>query len=162
MRDRRREPGSRHRSGPELVTVRIIGIDFGERRIGVAAADDRTRVAIPLTTLTVEGDPVEAIVRLAEEERAGELVVGMPLSMSGAEGPQAQRVREVVEAVSRRLTIPVRTWDERLTTVQARRQPAAGRGSRGRRAAESRSRKLTRDAVAAAILLQAYMDSLRL
>ena len=160
---RRPNPAGRERTQAVDLTVRIIGIDFGERRIGVAAADDRTRLAIPLTTLTVEGDPVETIVRLTEEERADELVVGLPLSLSGAEGPQAQRVREVVDAVSRRLTIPVRMWDERLTTAQARRQPAAaGRGSRGRRAAESRSRKLTLDAVAAAILLQAYMDSLRL
>jgi putative Holliday junction resolvase len=142
--------------------VRIIGIDFGERRIGVAAADDRTRIAIPLTTLRVEGDAVEAIVQIAGEERADELVVGLPLSLSGAEGPQAQRVREVVEAVSRRLAVPVRMWDERLTTAQARRQTApAGRGSRGRRATGSRSRKQAQDAVAAAILLQAYMDSIR-
>jgi putative Holliday junction resolvase len=101
-------------------------------------------VAIPLRTLKVKGDPVEAIVALVHEERAGRLVVGLPLSLTGAQGPQAQRVRRLIEALSSRLSIPIDTWDERLTTVQAARL----------------SRK-DRDASAAAILLQTYLDSLR-
>ena len=133
--------------------MRIIGLDIGERRIGVAAADDRTRVAIPLTTIAPDGDPVEAIARLAAGQRADELVVGLPLSLSGALGPQAQRVQTLVEALAARLSIPVRTWDERLSSVEAgRRQPPAGR-----RRARTPDR---RDDLAAAIILQAYLDSL--
>ncbi len=176
--------------------MRIIGIDFGERRVGIAAADDRTRVAVPVRTLTVEGDPVEAIVRAVQEEGAAELVVGLPLTLAGEEGPQAQRVRQAAEALSARLGIPVRMWDERLTTVQAgrrlspkalrpfgkaqgglrrgqpplaRARPSTGSGRAGRRVPferpQGRLRRAQdewgRDAAAAAILLQAYLDSRR-
>ncbi|MDO8616346.1 MAG: Holliday junction resolvase RuvX [Dehalococcoidia bacterium] len=135
--------------------MRIIGIDFGEKRIGVAAADDRLRVAVPVEIAHVDGDPVEAVVGIALEQRADELVVGMPLSLTGAEGPQAQRVRRAVEEIARRVAIPVRTYDERLTTAQARRGPVApGRGRGGQRGGH-------RDAAAAAIMLQAYLDSQR-
>ena len=129
--------------------MRIVGIDFGERRMGVAVVDDRVRVAIPVGTVDVSADPVEDIVRLAQEQRAEELVVGLPLSLTGAEGPQAQRVRELIEALTSRLSIPIHAWDERLTTAEARRRAPPG-GRRGRE-----------DALAAAIMLQSYMDHLR-
>jgi len=133
--------------------MRIIGLDLGERRIGVAAAEKETRIAIPVSTLSVDGDAVEAIAMLVEEQRADELVVGLPLSMSGAMGPQAQRVMSIVEELEERLSIPVRTWDERLTTVQAGRSSRPGSGRAGRRRPVE-----SRDAIAAAILLQAYLD----
>jgi putative Holliday junction resolvase len=131
--------------------MRIIGLDLGERRIGVAGAEVETRVAIPITTVEVAGDPVESIARVAQEQRADELVVGLPLSMSGAMGAQAQRVMSIVGALEARLSIPVHTWDERLTTVQAGRSAPGSRRGRSAPAAG-------RDAVAAAILLQAYLD----
>ena len=99
--------------------MRIVGIDFGERRIGVAAADDRTRLAIPVTTIVVRGDPIEDLVGIVEEQRAEEIVFGLPLSLTGAEGPQAQRIREVATALEARIDIPIRFQDERLTTRQA-------------------------------------------
>ncbi len=137
--------------------MRIIGLDLGERRVGVAAAEEETRVAIPVATLDISGDAVSAIVDLAERQRADELVVGLPLSMSGEMGAQARQVMSVVEALQARLSIPVRTWDERLTTVQAARSlPSARRRSKGRAAVAE-----GRDAVAAAILLQSYLDSRR-
>lgn len=133
----------------QALTVRIIGIDYGERRIGVAAADTRTRIAIPLETREVTGDPVEAIVAIAAEQSADELVLGLPLSMTGAIGPQAELIQEAAQILSGRLKIPVRTWDERLTTAQAEREARArGAGTKGR------------DAVAAAIMLQSYVDNL--
>ena len=135
--------------------MRIVGLDLGERRIGVAAADSRTRVAVPVTTLRVAGDPLTAIVSLVREQGADELVVGLPLSLSGALGPQGQQTMEMVEALRATLSIPVHTWDERLTTVQASRIPRDQRRSRSRRSAAA-----GRDAAAAAILLQAYLDSL--
>lgn len=136
--------------------MRIIGVDLGDKRIGVAAADDSTRVALPLTTIVGDGDPVEAIIRLAREEGADTIVVGLPLSMSGAIGPQAARVMAQVEALGTRLPIPIYTWDERLTTVQAGRHAH----SRRRGARDDRMRR-NRDAVAAAIMLQSYLDSNR-
>jgi putative Holliday junction resolvase len=137
--------------------MRIVGIDFGERRIGVAAADDRMRIAIPVATVEAGGDPVEAIVRVAKQERADELVIGLPLSLTGAEGPQAQVVREAVAALEQRLAIPIRLQDERLTTRQATHtMPRKKKGvSRAKAGAP------TRDAAAAAILLQAYLDGQR-
>jgi len=134
--------------------MRMIGIDFGEKRIGVAAGDDRTRLAVPVTTVESRGDPVAEIEAIAAEHAAEVLVIGLPLSLSGAEGPQAARVREVVDALAERLTIPVHTYDERLTTTQAERLPRGG-------TRKSKSGATSRDAVAASIMLQAYMDSRR-
>ncbi len=137
--------------------MRIIGLDLGEKRIGVAAADDRTRVAIPVTTVTLPGkggDEVETVVDLVKEQRADQLVIGLPLSLSGAIGPQGQHVLEVVEQLRARLPIPVDTWDERLTTVQAARVPMGPRRSKSSRTAQA-----GRDAAAAAIMLQAFVDS---
>lgn len=130
--------------------MRIVGIDLGERRIGVAAADGRVKVAIPVDTVDAGRDLVETVERIVDEQQADEVVVGLPLSMSGAIGPQAERVLEVVEALRERLGAAVHTWDERLTTVQASRSGA-------RRASGSASR----DAAAAALLLQAFLDSRR-
>ena len=131
---------------------RILAIDPGERRIGVAAADLGLRLAIPLTTIEGGPDAVEAVARLVEEEGARALVVGLPLSLSGAFGPQAQRAQALAEALADRLSIPVLTWDERLTSAEARRRLSSGGGRRDKRDV---------DALAAAIILQAYLDSQR-
>ncbi len=139
--------------------MRILAIDVGEKRIGVAAADDRTSVAVPVATVTPDGDPIETIARLVQEQGADELVVGLPLSLSGALGPQAQRVQALVEALSQRLAIPIHTWDERLTSVQAARTMPKGRRADRRRG--GRAPAIGQDALAAAIILQAFLDSLR-
>ena len=144
------EPAEPTRSG------RILAIDPGEKRIGVAAADRRTRVAVPLTTIEAGADPVEAVARLAEEEGAEAIVVGLALSLSGALGPQAQRAQSLADALAQRLSIPVHTWDERLTSAEARRRlPRDRRSPRGKR------RRGDVDALAAAIILQAFLDSQR-
>jgi putative holliday junction resolvase len=131
--------------------MRLIGIDFGERRIGVAAADDRMRMAIPLETVVVTGDPVDDLVRIVEDQHPDEVVIGLPLSLTGAEGPQALRIREVAGQLSERITIPVRFHDERFTTTEAELvAPPAKRGKPD-----------NRDSIAASILLQSYMDSQR-
>lgn len=130
--------------------MRIIGIDLGERRIGVAAADDRTNVAIPADTVDAGKDKVGTVMRIATEQQADEVVIGLPLSMSGAVGPQAEKVLAMVEALREKLGITVHTWDERLTTVQA-----------GRSGAKRGTGPASRDAAAAALLLQAFLDSRR-
>jgi putative Holliday junction resolvase len=134
--------------------MRIIGIDFGERRIGVASADDRLRIALPLETVEAGDDPVGEIVRIAEEQHADALVIGLPLSLSGAEGPQAATVREAASRVEERLAIPVHLHDERLTTRQA---VSVQPGGNKRRTKGSDNR----DAVAASILLQSFLDNQR-
>lgn len=141
---------------PQSRSGRILAIDPGEKRIGVAAADVHTRVAVPLTTIEAGADPVEAVARVAEDEGAEAIVVGLALSLSGALGPQAQRAQSLADALSQRLAIPVHTWDERLTSTEAQRRLPREKGrSRGKR------RRGDVDALAAAIILQAFLDSQR-
>jgi len=142
---------------------RILAIDPGEKRIGVAAADLRTRVAVPVTTIDAGADPVEAVTQLAREQDAQVLVVGLALTLSGALGPQAQRAQALADALAGRLDIPVHTWDERLTSAEARhRLPRPGRRpARTGWSTRKRRPKGDLDAMAAAIILQAYLDSQR-
>ena len=143
---------------PQPRSGRILAIDPGEKRIGVAAADLRTRVAVPVTTIDAGADPVEAVTQLAREQGAQALVVGLALTLSGALGPQAQRAQALADALAGRLDIPVHTWDERLTSAEARRRlPRPGR----RVSVRKRRPKGDLDAMAAAIILQAYLDSQR-
>ena len=152
------------------ISGRILGIDPGAKRIGVAAADLRTGVAVPVTTIDAGADPVEAVAQFAEEQDAQAIVVGLALSLSGALGPQAQQAQALASALAGRLDIPVHTWDERLTSAEAKhRLPrSAGRPARPgpsarqkRPARGKRRRRGDLDAAAAAIILQAFIDSRR-
>ena len=139
------------------ISGRILGIDPGAKRIGIAAADLRTGVAVPVTTIDAGADPVEAVAQFAEEQDARAIVVGLALSLSGALGPQAVQAQALADALAGRLDIPVHTWDERLTSAEAKhRLPSEKRPARGKR---RRSGDL--DAAAAAIILQAFIDSRR-
>ena len=149
---------------PQSRSGRILAIDPGEKRIGVAAADLRTRVAVPLTTIEAGADPVEAVARVAEEEGAEAIVVGLALSLSGALGPQAQSAHSLADALARRLGIPVHTWDERLTSTEALRRSsgqAQRRLPRQRRTTRGKRRRGDVDALAATIILQTFLDSQR-
>jgi len=137
--------------------MRIFALDVGERRIGVAAADDRADVAIPLTTLELQGNPIEAVAALVQEQRAGKVIVGLPISLDGSLGPQARQVQAFVEALAVRLSLPVETWDERLSSVEADRR-LRHQGRRPWRGTKGKA-KAAVDALAAAIILQAYLDS---
>lgn len=145
--------------------MRILGLDVGERRIGVAAADSETRVALPVGVVE-RSEPAadaDAIARLMEEQRAEALVLGLPISMDGSLGPQALAVRAFGDELSARLGRPVEYCDERLSTVEAQRRlsPPAGRGRRtkgGRSTKGSRPPRGRVDATAAAIILQSYLD----
>ena len=158
--------------------MRILGLDVGDRRIGVAAADSQMRVALPVGVLerTEPAADVSAIARLMEEQKAEALVLGLPISLNGSLGPQAHAVRSFGDQLAAHLGLPVDYWDERLSTVEAQRRlaPPAGRGrqnkggrsTKGRPDADARSgrpsgRRTPRgrlDAVAAAIILQSYLD----
>jgi putative Holliday junction resolvase len=119
--------------------MRIIGIDFGERRIGVAAADDRVPIAVPLETIDATRDPVSQLERVVQEQRAEAIIFGLPLSLSGAEGRRRSAFANRPGVVSaHRHTIDFQ--DERLTTAQAERVHG-GKGSQ-------------KDAIAAGILLR--------
>ena len=128
---------------------RILGLDVGERRIGLAISTPEGRLAVPLRVLERRGDAAdtEVIAALTREERAEALVIGHPLSMDGSAGAQARRVEAFARLVAKATGLPYQLWDERLTSVQAER---AVRALRGRRRAS--------DDVTAAIILQSYLD----
>lgn len=136
--------------------MRVLALDFGERRIGVALSDPTRMLASPLTTLTSGrgGSIVGEVLRLAAENDVGEIVVGMPVSLSGRRGPQANRVIRFADALRRATDIPVLSADERYSTVQAERSLRES----GVKPTKARSRV---DAAAAAVILQSYLDSKR-
>jgi putative Holliday junction resolvase len=144
---------------------RVIGIDLGERRIGVAIGDPGVNTASPFTTLsrgkTVDDDAA-TISRIAAEQGAGALVVGLPLNMDGSEGLQAARTREWAEAVASASGLALRYRDERLTSERAERR--IGKASRGRSggppsAAQLEAYRARIDREAAALILQDDLDA---
>ncbi len=145
---------------------RVLGIDLGERRVGVALGDLGTRTAAPFATLSrgkTVADDAAVIARLAAEQGAGVLVVGLPLDMDGTEGPQATVTRAWAEAVSAATGLPLRLRDERLTSQRAeRRIGTAGRGRSGGppSAAQRDARRARIDREAAALILQDELDAM--
>ena len=149
--------------------MRILGLDVGERRIGAAAADSQMRVALPIGVverIELAAD-VAAIARLVEEQQAEVLVLGLPISLNGSLGPQAEVVRAFGDQLAAGLGLPVEYWDERLSTVEAQRRlaatvPGGRRGKQNKRSRSTKSRKgppgSRLDALAAAIILQSYLD----
>ena len=134
--------------------MRALGLDLGSRRIGVALSDGDGRVATPLTTIERgrdHGIDHQAIAALIDEWDVTIVAVGLPLSLDGTMGPAAQRVAEEVAELARALAVPIKTVDERFTTVTAGAQLRAA-GVKGR------NRKRVIDQGAAAVLLQAWLD----
>jgi len=134
--------------------MRILGLDVGERRIGVAVVDEGVRVALPVAVVERRELPadLDAIARLVQEQGAEALVIGLPISLNGSLGPQAQAVKAFGQELAGRLPLPIEYWDERLSSVEAQRRLASA-GHRGLKA------KAKRDAAAAAIVLQSYLDA---
>jgi len=142
------------------VTGRVLGVDLGARRIGLALSDPLGVLAGPLTVLQRTGDPAAdhaAILREAAENDAAVIVVGVPLSLStGRPGPAALAALEEVAALAERAAaadppLAVETHDERLTTVTAQRSLATG-------GVRAKDRRALVDKVAAAVMLQAWLD----
>jgi putative Holliday junction resolvase len=138
-------------------TGRVLGVDLGSRRIGVAVSDDSRRVASALTVVARGESHLHDHARLAEvvgDTGAALVVVGLPLSLSGGAGPAARAVLDEVREMRELLDVPVECCDERYSTVIARRALAAG----GRRPA---ARRAVVDKVAAAAILQTWLDRQR-
>jgi putative holliday junction resolvase len=143
---------------------RLLGLDVGEKRIGVALGDRSSRSAGPLITLSrarTIAEDARVIARLAAEHRADALVVGLPLNMSGDEGPQAVKTREWADAVAEMTGLPVTYRDERLSSERAERR--IGPAQRGRAggpptAAQRDARRARIDREAAAVILQDLLD----
>ncbi len=132
-----------------------IGVDVGRARVGVSRCDPDGLIATPVETLPRDERTVRAVLARAAELDAIELVVGLPLSLNGADTPSTTDAREFAAALATAGEMPVRLVDERLSTVTAHRQLQAG----GRKAKGSRS---VVDQVAAVIILQNALDSERM
>jgi putative Holliday junction resolvase len=145
---------------------RILGLDVGARRIGVAVSDPDRRFALPLNSVDrKQGNALEAIADVVRADEVEELVVGLPLTLSGEHGPQAASTKAFADELTRYLNLPVHLWDERLSTREAEHLVSGEHrtGSSGRRRAErSRVTAADTDALAASIILQAYLDRQRL
>jgi putative Holliday junction resolvase len=135
----------------EVSITRILGLDIGDVRIGVALGDPLGILASPLTIInrTDEEADIEAVVDIVRQNQVGRIIVGLPLSMDGSLSKQAEKVRAFVTELCRHSDVPVEFRDERLSTVSAKRMVQGVR----------KTNKGTRyDAVAAALILQSYLD----
>ena len=135
--------------------MRVLGLDLGSKRIGVAVSDSDGRVATPVDTVHRTGDRQREhrdLAALVTEWEAELVVVGMPFSLDGSEGPAALGVRTEVEELRVTLSVPIQTYDERLTTVTANRVLM----EMDLRADE---RRKVVDKVAASIILQSWLDA---
>ncbi len=134
--------------------MRVVALDLGKQRVGVAVSDSAGVMAVPSTTVERTGDVGRDRRRVAAEIielEAERVVVGLPLSLDGSEGPAAAWAREEAGALAALVAVPVELYDERLTTVSAHRSLVAA-GVKGR------DRRRVVDQVAAAVLLQAWLD----
>jgi putative Holliday junction resolvase len=139
------------------VTGRLLGVDWGERRIGLALSDESRTLAQPLATLTRrlgKRFPMAQLLDHIARHQVTGIVVGLPLDESGAEGDAARAARALAEDIGLRAALPVVLWDERMTTARVL---AAVREMGG----STRGRKDDVDALAAALLLQHYLDAKR-
>jgi putative Holliday junction resolvase len=146
--------------------TRLLGVDLGERRIGVALGDPETGHARPLVTLVRRdaGSDAASLGRLAREHDASELVVGLPLSLDGSEGPQAIRTREWAVVIGPLTGLRISWQDERHTSGDAERRigpPGRGRAGGAPSAATLRAYRARVDREAAAAIVQAAMDARR-
>ena len=136
--------------------MRVLALDIGTVRIGVALSDELGLTAQPPGSLAAD-DPeaaVREVRRLCREHGVGRIVVGLPRTLDGREGPAAAAARRWIERLERAVGVPVIAWDERLTTAAAERALIAADVSR-------RRRRRVVDQMAAALILQSYLDSRR-
>lgn len=135
-----------------METKRILGVDPGEARVGLAISDELGMLAHPLETIEVKKrDPIAAIREVVESKDVGKVIVGVPRNMDGTFGPAAAKSKELIAKLKEVIACPVIAWDERLTTVSATRALHEA----GRKAKDHRK---VIDQVAAQVLLQSWLD----
>ncbi len=131
----------------------VLGIDYGEKRIGFAVSDPSGIIALPLEVRErkVEGDDVDAVLQVCAMKKATRLVVGMPYSLDGSKGPTAEKVEAFITRLHKQTALPIETWDERFSTVTAEQALIQGGTRRDKR-------KKVIDKLAAQVFLQHYLD----
>lgn len=135
--------------------MRILGIDYGEKRIGLAVSDESCTIASPVSTIKYRklDDAIKELERFVKDYDVAELVVGLPLSLKGGFSVQTKKTAEFIETLKSRIGLPVKTYDERFTSAAAERALIQADTSR-------KKRKMLRDKVAAQFILQDYLDSI--
>lgn len=135
---------------------RILGIDFGEKRIGLAVSDPLGYTAQGIETLQRKNKAqvIDALAKICAQREIGEIVIGFPINMDGSHGPKAQEVTALVPLLQKAAGVPVTTWDERLSTRQVSRVMMEGGLSR-------QKQKMQSDRLAATLILQSYLESKR-
>jgi putative Holliday junction resolvase len=136
--------------------MRTLGLDIGDKRIGVAISDPEEILASPLAIITREDDKkaIDDIIKLVDQHNVERIVVGLPYSLDGSIGGQANKVMDFAKRLSQYTRASMEIWDERLSTVAVERLLREA----GKKKAKKRER---RDAAAAAFILQGYLDSLK-
>ncbi len=134
--------------------MRIIGLDYGEARIGVAISDILETIANPMDTISEKDreKQLEKVLAVIEKERVEKIVVGLPMRMDGTLGHRAEYTKEFAEELAARCSLPLVMWDERLSSSEAHRLLEQG-GVGGKK------RKTKVDKIAAVLILQTYLDS---
>jgi len=135
--------------------MRILALDHETKRIGVAVSDETRTIAQPLEFIPAEpfAGFLDRLKQLIREKEVDLILIGLPRNMDGSYGPAAEKVQTFVGVLSNAITIPIKTWDERLTSAQANRVLIQGGARRAKR-------KEKVDQTAAAILLQSYLDGI--
>ena len=135
--------------------MRILALDHGTKRIGIAISDELKMIAQPMEFVLAEPftDFVKRLKEIIREKEVELILIGMPRNMDGSYGPAALKVQEFIAVLKDLVAIPIKTWDERLTSAQAQRFLIEGGVRR-------QERKQKVDKMAASIFLQSYLDSL--
>jgi putative Holliday junction resolvase len=135
--------------------MRVLAIDHGTVRMGIAMSDELKMIAQPLEFIPAEpfAGFLDRLKELLREYEVELILLGMPRNMDGSYGEATMKVREFEAVLKNSITAPIKTWDERLTSVQANRSLTQGR-------AKKKKKRQNVDAMSAAILLQSYLDSL--
>lgn len=133
--------------------ARILGLDVGDKRIGLALSDPGGILASPLTIIerTVESEDIEVILKIISKQEVERIIIGLPKLMSGAIGQQAEKVHTFTETLRSNTSIPIELRDERLTTVTAVRL-------KEETSKRKKNRRIRYDAMAAAVILQEYLN----
>jgi putative Holliday junction resolvase len=137
--------------------MRVMGLDIGAKRIGIAISDPKKVTARPLTLLKrgEKGEEIEEIIRFIKEYEVEKIVIGLPVSLNGKLGPQAKLIVDYANELKSRIDLPIKLWDERLTTAFAEKSLIMAKVKRSKR------ERMT-DQVAAALILQNYLDAKRM
>lgn len=134
--------------------MKVLGVDLGDKRIGLAISDAEGKLAVPLKTLNRNGKELEEIIKTKLSEGIEEIVIGLPLNMDGSLGEQGEKARRFARELEEKTALHIELWDERLSTFEAERRLREA-GKKGDKL------KKSLDIAAATVILQDYLDHKR-